>query len=181
MKSYLRTFLTWEAAGQFAKLAVIGVVNTVVYFSLINLFRTLDIALFTRTTLAFAIATLVSYVLNRRWTFQLRRGWASAPETVKFFMINAAAWAVTAAIVVFADRNWGPLTRLEENIANVFATGLILLPKFASYRDVVFRSALRREGRDPMAQSDSLQDRSQPDAESVTTHLPQGPEGHTGS
>ena len=181
MKSYLKTFLTWEAAGQFAKLAVIGVVNTVVYFSLINLFRTLDIALFTRTTLAFAIATLVSYILNRRWTFKLRRGWASAPETVKFFMINAAAWAVTAAIVLFADSNWGPLTRLEENIANVFATGLILLPKFASYRDVVFRSALRREGRDPMAVSDPPENQAEPDAESVASHLPQGSEGNARS
>ncbi len=174
MKSYVKTFMTKEAAGQFAKLAIIGVVNTVVYFSLINLFRTLDIPLFTRTTLAFALATLVSYFLNRRWTFKIRHGWASVPETVKFFLVNAGAWAVTALVVVFADETWGPLTRLEENIANVFATGLILLPKFASYRDLVFRSALRRDGRDPMAGSDAAEDRPQPDAESVPAHLPQG-------
>ena len=173
MKSYLKTFLTWEAVGQFAKLALIGVVNTVVYFSLINVFRTIDIALFTRTTLAFAIATLVSYFLNRRWTFQIKHGWASAPETVKFFLVNVAAWAVTASIVVFADRNWGPLTRLEENVANVLATGLILLPKFASYRDLVFRSALREEGRDPIDRSDAAKDGAQPDPKGVAAHLPQ--------
>jgi putative flippase GtrA len=174
MKSYLKTFLTWEAAGQFAKLAVIGVINTVIYFSLINIFRTLDIGLFTRTTLAFAIATLISYFLNRLWTFQIRHGWASVPETVKFFLVNAAAWAVTASVVVLADRNWGPLTRLEENVANVVATGFILLPKFASYRDLVFRSALRREGRDPIS-SEAAEDGSQPDAQGVAAHLPQGP------
>ena len=173
MKSYLKTFFTLEAAGQFAKLAVIGVVNTIVYFSLINLFRTLDIALFTRTTLAFAIATLISYFLNRRWTFRIRHGWASMPETAKFFLVNGAAWAFTATVVIVADRNWGPLSRLEENAANVLAAGLILLPKFASYRDLVFRSALRREGRDPMPPSDAAQDGPQPDEKSVAAHLPQ--------
>ncbi|MDX1449971.1 MAG: GtrA family protein, partial [Acidimicrobiia bacterium] len=91
MKSYLKTFMTREAFGQFAKLSIIGVVNTVVYFSLINIFRTLDVPLFTRTTLSFAIATLVSYFLNRRWTFRIRQGWATAPETVKFFLVNVAA------------------------------------------------------------------------------------------
>lgn len=174
MKSYLKTFLTWETVGQFAKLAVIGAINTIVYFSLINLFRTLDIALFTRTTIAFAIATLISYFLNRRWTFQIRHGWASWRETVKFFMVNVGAWAITAAIVVVADRNWGPLTRLEENAANIFAAGVILLPKFASYRDVVFRSALRRDGRDPIDPSGIPPDGAQPDAKSVAAHFPQG-------
>lgn len=173
MKSYLKTFLTMEAAGQFVKLSVIGVVNTVVYFTLINLFRTIDVPLLTRTTLAFAIATLVSYFLNRRWTFRIRVGWGSARETIKFFVVNAAAWAVTATIVVFADRTWGPLSRLEENAANVVATALILLPKFASYRDIVFRSALRREGRDPML-SNAPQEGASPDAKSVSAHLPQG-------
>ena len=100
MKSYLKTFLTWEAAGQFVKLAVIGVVNTVVYFGLINLFRTLDIELLTRTTLAFALATLVSYFLNRKWTFKIRAGWASFRETAKFFLIKPGAWGVTAVVVL---------------------------------------------------------------------------------
>lgn len=178
MKSYLKSFLTWEAAGQFAKLSIIGLVNTAVYFSLINVFRTLEVPLLTRTTLAFAIATLVAYFLNRRWTFKIRHGWGSVVETAKFFLINAAAWAVTATVVIFADRTWGPLSRLEENAANVFAAGLILLPKFASYRDLVFRSALRKDGRDPFSRSDAARDRAEPDTEGVPAHLPQGPDRH---
>ncbi len=176
MKSYLKTFLTLEAAGQFAKLSVIGVVNTIVYFSLLNVLRTLDVPLLSRTTISFASATLVSYFLNRRWTFRIRRGFASMPETLKFFAINAASWAVTAAIVLFADRNWGPLSRLEENLANVVATGFILLPKFASYRDVVFRPALRREGRDPITPTSTAPTQgADPDAKRVPAHLPESP------
>ena len=173
MKTYLKTFLTWEAAGQFVKLAVIGLVNTVVYFLLINVFRTFDVTLLARTTLAFAIATLVSYFLNRKWTFKIKDGWASVRETSKFFLINGMAWAVTAVVVLFSDDRWGPLSRLEENLANVVATGFILLPKFASYRDVVFRSALRQEGRDPIEASASPDDGSHPDAQGVPAHLPQ--------
>ena len=51
MKSYLKTFLTRETASQFAKLSMIGFVNAGVYFSSLNIFRTLDIPLMTRTTL----------------------------------------------------------------------------------------------------------------------------------
>ena len=174
MKSYLKTFLTRETASQFAKLSMIGFVNAGVYFSSLNVFRTLDIPLMTRTTLAFALATLVSYFLNRRWTFRIRSGWGSMRETGKFFVINVAAWAVTLAVVKLADINLDGLSRLEENLANFFATGLILLPKFASYRDVVFRSALRHDGRDPIAASDVAADGPQPDAHSVPAHLPQG-------
>ena len=173
MRSYLKTFLTREAAGQFVKLSLIGGINTVVYFSLINVFRTVEVELFARTTLAFAIATLVSYFLNRRWTFNIRHGWASMRETGKFFVINGAAWAVTAGVVLFADNAWGPLSRLQENLANVVAAGFILLPKFASYRDVVFRSALRKDGRDPISGSVAAEDGPQPDAQGVSTHLPQ--------
>lgn len=173
MKTYLKTFLTWEAAGQFIKLAATGVVNTVVYFALINVFRAVNISLFTRTTLAFAIATLVSYFLNRRWTFNITHGLGSVRETVKFFLINGVAWAVTAGIVLFADGRWGPLNRLQENLANVVATFFILVPKFASYRDVVFRSALRHANRDPLAPSQPAQQHPDPDSQGVPSHLPQ--------
>jgi putative flippase GtrA len=172
MRSYLKTFLTREAAGQFFKLALIGGVNTAIYFLLINIFRSMEIALLSRTTLAFALATLASYFLNRRWTFNIRQGWASIRETAKFFVINGAAWAVTAVVVVFADNSWGPLSRLEENLANVVAAGFILLPKFVTYRDVVFRSALRSDRRDPVTGSVSSEDGPQPDAERVSPHLP---------
>ncbi len=167
MRSYFKTLLTWEVAGQFAKLAMIGVLNTAVYFSLINVLRTLGIELLARTTLAFATATLVSYLFNRKWTFQIKEGWASTRETATFFLINSVAWVMTAAVVLFADERWGPLTRLEENTANVVAAGFVLFPKFVSYRDVVFRSALRKEGRGPFTSSATEQDGSGPDSEGV--------------
>ena len=63
-------------------------------------------------------------------------------ETVRFIGINIAAWAVTQGIVGGADWVWGPLTRLEQNLFYLLASGLIIVPKFAGYRDIVFRRAI---------------------------------------
>jgi putative flippase GtrA len=133
MTSYLRSFWTKQAAGQMARLAIIGVGNTVLYFALINIFRTVGIDLLPRTVLAFALATAMSYVLNRRWTFKIRHGRG-----------HLVALVVTAGIVLAADALTGaePLTRLEENLANLVAGGLLLLPKLAALRDLVFRRSL---------------------------------------
>ena len=37
---------------------------------------------------------------------------------------------------------WFELNRLGENLALLVVSGIVLLPKFASYRDIVFRRAL---------------------------------------
>lgn len=167
--SYLRTFLNRETAGQLAKLAIIGVVNTAVYFTLLNVFRTMGIELLLRTTLAFALATLVSYVLNRRWTFKIEHGAGLWRESWAFLGVNALAWAATAAIVLGADALWGPLSRLEENLANVVAGGVILLPKLAGYRDLVFKGSLAA----------MAAERSEPDRDGVPGHLPEGAQSDT--
>ena len=49
------------------------------------------------------------------------------------------------AVVKIAERLFGELGPLGLNAANIVATGFILIPKFASYRDLVFGKALRKE------------------------------------
>ena len=94
-------------------------------------------------TAAFILATGLSYVLNRRWSFQIADGSVgSARESASFFVINLAVWGLTVVVLEIADGFWGPLTRLEVNIAALLAAGLIVLPKFAAYRDLVFKKSL---------------------------------------
>jgi hypothetical protein len=61
--------------------------------------------------------------------------------------VNLAAWGVTVAIVSGAEAIFGDLDLFQANLAKVVATALILIPKFAGYRDVVFGKALRSEER----------------------------------
>lgn len=177
MIAYLKTFLNREGGRQLVKLALIGFVNTVVYFAMLNLLRSLSVPLFWRVTLSFAVATLVSYLLNRRWTFQLKGGLGPLRETLAFFAVNVVAWGITVAIVLAADAWFGPLSRLSENLVNLAAGVLILLPKLASYRDVVFRRSLR-PGAGPGSAGAAPAQAAEPEGRGVAAHLPEGPERH---
>lgn len=144
MKRYLQSFMTGEALGQFVKVGIVGLFNTALSFGLFNLFLVvIGWEWFWAVAGAFAIATFVSYLLNRRWTFQLDDGRVSARETASFYLINIVAWAATEATLWIADVFWGPLNAVQANVAYLAASVLILVPKFASYRDVVFGKAIR--------------------------------------
>lgn len=169
---------------QLVKVAIVGVVNTIVSVALFNILLGLlggtktvaegfNWEQFWAIAIAFLIATLVSYSLNRRWTFQLSEPGQVRRETAHFIWINIAAWAATQGIVGGADLFWGPLTRLEQNLFYIAASGLIILPKFAGYRDIVFRKAL-----DAVSGGGNRlpTQAAEPDPERVQSHLPQG--GH---
>jgi putative flippase GtrA len=143
MKDYLKTFATRETARQFAAVGLIGMLNTIVDFAVFNIFRAGDVPRNWAITGAFAAATFVSYLLNRRYSFRLTDGKVLLRETLNFYAINVVAWAVTIFVVAAADSVWGPLTILGENLAKVAAVVIVLIPKFAGYRDIVFRKALK--------------------------------------
>ena len=145
MRSYLRSLVTREAMGQFMRLGLIGGLNTIVYFVLLNVFFSIvGLSDFWSVTGAFVLATALSYVLNRRWTFRIKEGKGSLKETVVFYAVNMAAWGATVGIVELAERVFGTSTALQINLASLVATAIILIPKFASYRDLVFKKALNQ-------------------------------------
>lgn len=145
MIRYVKSLLTREALNQLIRVGMIGVVNTAVYFASFNWFRVnTELSLFWAIAVAFAIATGVSYVLNRRWTFRIQHGREVLRETVIFYAINVGAWLVTEAIVAGGDALFD-LDLFGENMASIVASAVILLPKFAGYRDLVFsRSVLQQ-------------------------------------
>ena len=145
MRNYLRTLTTRDAGTRMVRLAVIGVLNTVAYFVLFNVLRIAGMSLFWSITVAFGLTTLGSYVLNRRWTFDLEHNSGGLGETARFFAVNVVAWAITVILVTGADRLFGPLGRVGENVAALAAAAIILVPKFASYRDLVFHHAIRHQ------------------------------------
>lgn len=143
MKDYLESFLNRKSLGQFVKVGIVGVVNTVVSFALFNVFLVgLDWSSVASVTVAFAVTTFLSYLLNRMWTFELRDGKVSGRETVQFYVVNGAAWAATAGVLWAAETFFGPLSDLAANGVYLLASIVILVPKFASYRDIVFGGAL---------------------------------------
>jgi putative flippase GtrA len=152
VKQYLESFLNRKALNQFIKVGIVGVVNTVVSFALFNLFLIgLDWNSVLSVSVAFALTTFLSYLLYRMWTFELRDGKVSGRESAQFYLVNGAAWAGTAGMMWMAETWFGPLSDLAANGVYLFASFVILLPKFASYRDIVFGRALAEEAAEPVA------------------------------
>ncbi len=151
MTGYLRTFFTRKALGQIIRVGLIGGFNTIVYFAVLNLFRwAVGLSTFWAVAVAFATGTALSYFMNRRWSFEIDDGSvAKMSESVSFLVVNVLAWLATEAVVLFAEAQLGPLGPLGLNLAAVAAAGLIILPKFAVYRDVVFKRSLEQANAGP--------------------------------
>ncbi len=156
MNKYLRTFANRASFVQAIKVGLVGVLNTVISLGLFNVFLAMDWGWFWSLTLSFALTTFMSYLINRRWTFELTDGKVSGKETATFFGINIAAYVISAAIVGAADQLFGPLDNLGYNVALIFAAGLLILPKLAGYRDVVFSNALGGEKESRNAEVEAL-------------------------
>lgn len=153
MKKYLKTFANKESLVQVIRVGLVGVFNTIVSFSLFNVFLTISWSWFWAITVSFALTTFMSYLINRRWTFELKDGRVSTRETAAFFGVNILAYLASVAIVWIADTLFGPLSRLGYNLALVVAAGLLILPKLVGYRDIVFSRALGDKEDDPVAAS----------------------------
>ena len=147
MKRYLSTFMTCEAFGQFMKVGLVGIANTVVSFALFNVFLWMGWWSVLAVSVAFALTTFMSYLLNRFWTFELTDGTVSGRETLHFYLVNLAAWAGTAGAMWAAETFFGPLSKLAANVVYLVTSIVILLPKFASYRDLVFGRAIKDKER----------------------------------
>lgn len=150
MKRYLASFMTKEALGQFIKVGVVGVANTVVSFSLFNLLLWMGWWSVAAVSVSFALTTFMSYLLNRAWTFKIKEGTASGKETVRFYLVNVVAWAGTAGTMWLAETLFGPLSKIAANVVYLITAIAIILPKFASYRDIVFGRAIRERDNTPI-------------------------------
>ncbi len=154
MRNYVMTFANRESAIQVVKVGIVGVFNTIVSFTLFNIFLASGMSWFWSISVSFALTTFVSYLLNRRWTFALTDGHVSAAETASFFGVNIAAYFGSVGILWLAETLFGPLDTIGYNIALLVAAGLLILPKLAGYRDIVFGKALRADEPTPVAVSD---------------------------
>ena len=148
MRNYMKTLMHREALTQMVKLGFIGGFNTIVTLGLSLVFRKLGMLDELSVALAWVLGTMLSYFLNRRWTFSLETKGASVRETSHFFFVNVVAGVLTVGFVFLAGRLRGDLSDVEFLGAQIIAAAIIVIPKFAAYRDVVFKRSLSdaREG-----------------------------------
>jgi putative flippase GtrA len=131
-------------ATELFRFGAVGGVNTVIDFALVN--ALLFIGPLKAKIVAAVVATTVSYVLNRQWTFQTRDRRSVRREYVIFFGLNGVGLLIQGAVLGVAKYGMhfneaNPDDRLAFNIANAAGIGLAMIFRFWAYRTFVFTAA----------------------------------------
>jgi putative flippase GtrA len=122
------------------RFGLVGAICFVVDVGMFNFFRVgLDLGPLTSKTLSVVIATTVSYVANRQWTFAHRERSGVAREYALFFVLNGIGLGIALVCLGLSHYLFGFTSALADNIAaNLVGLGLGTLFRFWSYRRWVF-------------------------------------------
>jgi putative flippase GtrA len=122
-----------------AKFLIVGAIGIgVLNLIFIPLHGPLGLGPLTSVTIATVVATIVTFLGNRYWSFRDRAGAGTAREGVAFFMLNGVGLLIQYAVLGFSNYALGLTTRLENVIAVNLGIGIGTLFRFWSYRKWVW-------------------------------------------
>lgn len=130
----LQDLLSHAVVRQIGRFAVVGAVATAVHYAImVALVEIGHVPPVVATTIGYGFGIVVSYTLNRRFTFEAR-GTPVAKSFAKFVVLYGVGAFLNGAIV-------GALIAVGAHylLAQVAATGLVLIWNFLGARYVVFR------------------------------------------
>jgi putative flippase GtrA len=85
-----------------------------------------------------ALATVVTYLGSRFWTFKDRENQSLRREAVLFIVLNVAGLLIAEAVIALVTYVLGLHGQLEYNAASVLGTGLATIFRYLAYRRWVF-------------------------------------------
>ena len=155
---YQRFRHTIHEGAKFLIVGLTGIVVTNLVF--IPLHGPLGLGPLTSVTIATVVATIVTFLGNRYWSFRHRQGDGAAREGVTFFVLNGVGLLIQYAVLGFTNYVLGLDTKVENVIAVNIGIGLGTLFRFWSYRKWVWvpenvrlarlQRGRHRRGRDPV-------------------------------
>ncbi len=126
-------------AREMAKFGVVGAINTVLDFAVLNLLVFgLGVPTLRSKVASTVVAATSSYLMNRHWTFRHRERQAVRREYTLFFALNAIGLLIALAILGFVRYVLGLDGVIATNAANVVALGAGTTFRFWSYRRFVW-------------------------------------------
>jgi len=143
-------------AKQFIKFGITGTVGAIVDFSTYNLltrglgmtafYTVLGLDVIVANNISVFLAIISNFVLNKYWTFRDKSDQV-AKQWMGFFAFNAVTWvlnqilvAIFISRVAFFDTFFGAQ---EDNMAKVFAIGIILFINFFGSKFLIFKKQER--------------------------------------
>jgi putative flippase GtrA len=136
-----------------AKFLIVGLIGIgVTNLVFIPLHGPLGLGPLTSVTIATIVATVVTFLGNRYWSFRHREGAGTAREGATFFVLNGVGLLIQYAVLGFTNYALGLTTKVENVIAVNLGIALGTLFRFWSYRKWVWvppevRLARLRRGR----------------------------------
>jgi putative flippase GtrA len=85
-----------------------------------------------------ALATVVTYLGSRFWTFKDRENQSLRREAVLFIVLNLAGLLIAMAVIALVTYVLGLRGQLEYNASSVLGTGLATIFRYLAYRKWVF-------------------------------------------
>lgn len=132
-----RRFATHIA--ELAKFGIVGATAAVVDLAgAAYLHGAVGIGPLTAKAISVAVATVLSYVGNRFWTFRGRASHSLAREWIVFFVLNGIGLLIAEAAIAFTYYGLDMRGAIAYMAANVAGTGLATIFRFWSYRKWVF-------------------------------------------
>jgi len=140
------------------KFAIVGLTGVGVQIVAFNVLRyagpghvgVLEAKPITAQVLAIALATVVTYLGNRYWTYHHRERGSVARELPVFVLLNGIAIGIGAFCLAVSHYLLGLTSPLADNLSgNVVGLGLGTLFRFWSYRRFVFTGAAHTPVEDP--------------------------------
>lgn len=135
---------------QFSKFFIVGIANTAIDFSVLNLEMLATgitsgpkIALF--NAISFSVAVINSYYMNKYWTFEDRRpdNKTIAVKFSQFVGVSLVGISINSGIVygfaTFISPMFGLSPQMWVNVAKLLATGASLIWNFIGYKLWVFK------------------------------------------
>ncbi len=84
------------------------------------------------------IATIVTYLGSRFWTFKHRENQALGREATLFIVLNVVGLVIAEVVIALVTYAFGLHSQLEYNAASVIGTGLATIFRYFAYRQWVF-------------------------------------------
>jgi putative flippase GtrA len=121
------------------KFLVIGAIGAILTFGVANLLD--SIGKYKAITIATIVATIVTYLGNKYWSFRHRESHSTARDTTLFLIFNGIGLVIYYACIWLIQDVAGLSGKGWYNVALVVGTGLGTLFRFWSYRKWVWTAA----------------------------------------
>ena len=131
--------------GQIVRFGVVGVVNTVLDFAILNLlYHVVGWPLLVSNTISVSVAIVNSFLWNRYWTFSARRSGGWHQQALAFLLVSLTGLLINDAGIWILHSIWGGSSVLAINLQKAGASIISLVWNFIGYRLLAFRGPKRQ-------------------------------------